>query len=290
MGEGSPLFHSALELLAHAIEHYAAGQDRDRKFMVLHLANAAELLLKDCMLDTERSIYKNPKETKSVYAVVEELEEAGVCIPHKHFLEILIDERNNIQHRFGSQSEIMAKWYMENMMRFFEAFMSDRFGVDLQEYLVGVVPKEALQYVYADVAEKEPLITARQIAKMHPSGAVLSAWIEVERKVDQLRAAAIEARLIPESARPASMVVPATLVVRSALQVLPDERQRHDLWQQFRDLQRKRAFILHGDEAPSEKEARKLIDGMAGLLGSLDELLAAIPKPEPLGADDLPFE
>jgi len=289
MGEGSPLFHSALELLAHAIEHYAAGQDRDRKFMVLHLANAAELLLKDCMLDAERSIYKNPKETKSVYAVVEELEEAGVCIPHKHFLEILIDERNNIQHRFGSQSEIMAKWYMENMMRFFGAFMSDRLGLDLQEYLVGVVPKEVLQYVYADVAEKEPLITARQIAKVHPSGAVLSAWIEVERKVEQLRATAIKAHLIRESERPAAMLSP-TLIVRSALEVLPDERQRRDLWQQFRDLQRRRAFILHGDEAPSEKEARKLIDGIAGLLGSLDELLAAIPKPEPLEADELPFE
>ena len=34
MGYDSPLFQSALELFAHAIEHFNRGDERDRKFTI----------------------------------------------------------------------------------------------------------------------------------------------------------------------------------------------------------------------------------------------------------------
>lgn len=288
MGEGSPLFHSALELLAHAIEHYAAGQDRDRKFMVLHLANAAELLLKDCMLDAERSIYRNPKETKSVYAVMEELEEADIPIPHKHFLEILIDERNNIQHRFGSQSEIMAKWYMDRMIEFFEAFIEDRFGVNLRGQLGAMLGKDVLQYVYPDIADRQPLITARQIAKLHPSAAVLTAWIEVENKVKELGAKAVRAGISPKEGPSLRHAIPA-LTLEYLSEALPAQAPKTVL-KEFMRLEIARTLIVHGTKALDEKEARKLIDQTEELLTQLDEVLASIPTNDADDGEDLASE
>jgi len=62
MSYDSPLFQSALELFAHAIEHYNRGEEKDRKFVILHLANSVELILKDYILDLGESIYKTPKD------------------------------------------------------------------------------------------------------------------------------------------------------------------------------------------------------------------------------------
>ena len=128
MGEKSPLFHSSIELLAHAIEHFSQNTERDRKLVVLHLANATELILKDKLLDLGQSIYKNPKETKTIYGVFEDLVNAGVVVPRKHILELLIDERNTIQHRFGSITDIMSAYYVENAIAFFDEFLQGEFG------------------------------------------------------------------------------------------------------------------------------------------------------------------
>ena len=51
MSDKSPLFVSAIELLAHAIELFDAGQERKYKFVILHLANSIELILKDRLVD-----------------------------------------------------------------------------------------------------------------------------------------------------------------------------------------------------------------------------------------------
>lgn len=61
MSDKSPLFVSALELVAHATELYIAGQSKKYKFVILHLANSVELILKDCLIDHGVSIYKTQK-------------------------------------------------------------------------------------------------------------------------------------------------------------------------------------------------------------------------------------
>ena len=52
MKNRSPLLVSALELVAHAIDLYVQANQRKYKFIVLHLANAVELMLKDRVLLT----------------------------------------------------------------------------------------------------------------------------------------------------------------------------------------------------------------------------------------------
>ena len=123
MGYDSPLFQSALELFAHAIEHFNRGDERDRKFVILHLANAVELILKDFLLDLGESIYKNPKETVSIWEAIRKLkekesEDEKIRIPSTNKIEILIDERNALQHRYGFPNEITTIFHMENTYNF----------------------------------------------------------------------------------------------------------------------------------------------------------------------------
>lgn len=188
MGDGSPLFHSSLDLLAHACEHYVSGEERDRKFVILHLANAIELLLKDRLLDLGLSIYDNPHQTKSITRVLSDLERQGVQIPMKHIIELLIDERNNIQHRFGSPNSIMVKYYFDNSLKFFNDFMDAAFGLELREYLSNLMDGTILSYIYPETeSAKDILLQARRVARVHPSSSIVTAWMEIEKKVGELR-------------------------------------------------------------------------------------------------------
>ena len=110
MSDNSPLFMSSMELYAHAVELASTGKSRDCRLTVLHLANAVELLLKDTILNSGHSIYKNPKETLTIWACFQELDGLGVVVPEKQYLELLIDDRNVIQHRFGSPDACTGAW------------------------------------------------------------------------------------------------------------------------------------------------------------------------------------
>lgn len=121
MAYTSPLFQSSFDLFSHSIEHFNMGTERDRKFVILHLANAVELIFKDLMLDLGLSIYKNPKETVTITGAIETLsKEKSIKIPHLNKLELLIDERNALQHRYGFPNELTTIFYMEATYDFFQ--------------------------------------------------------------------------------------------------------------------------------------------------------------------------
>lgn len=74
----SPLFQSSMELLGHSISHYNGKNELDRKLLILHLANAVELILKDLVLDAGKSIYKNAKETITIQGCLSELKNENI--------------------------------------------------------------------------------------------------------------------------------------------------------------------------------------------------------------------
>ena len=67
MSDKSPLFVSSLELIAHATELFAQKNSKKYKFIILHLANAVELILKDCVIDQGLSIYEKPGITITIW-------------------------------------------------------------------------------------------------------------------------------------------------------------------------------------------------------------------------------
>jgi len=143
-----PLLRSSLEFLEHGLWHFFRSQtSSDMKFAILHVDQAVELILKEKIRSLGGSIYKNPKETISVWAAYDFLNGKKCAIPEKADLEILHEERNNIQHKFSNPSAEDAGFMIEKAVSFLRRFYKDELGVAVenhipQEYLDGLFPKK----------------------------------------------------------------------------------------------------------------------------------------------------
>lgn len=182
MATESPLFQSSMELLGHSISHFNSGAELDRKLVILHLANSVELLLKDLVLDTGESIYKNPKETITVYACLEVLNKQGIELTFLNKIELLIDERNALQHRFGSPNELTSIFYMNIAVSFFRDVLKVHYNLDFDETMEQFADNRELHtFRMREPSDDKELENLRKLASVHPLGALLSAMAYLER-------------------------------------------------------------------------------------------------------------
>lgn len=189
MAYESPLFQSSLELFGHSIEHFNWGTEKDRKFVILHLANSIELIFKDLLLDLGESIYKSPKETITITHSIKKLtDEKGINIPNLNKLELLIDERNSLQHRYGFPNELTTIFYMEATHSFFKEFLIDNYGLDIEEVISEfVTPEDLTTFQLRKATNSHELDKLIKLAKVHPVGALLSAYAYLEKQLAQIR-------------------------------------------------------------------------------------------------------
>lgn len=180
MSDKSPLFVSALELLAHATELYVEGNPKKYKFVVLHLANAIELVLKDCLIDQGVSIYKGPKETLTIWATFSELEKLNVDLREKPVIELLIDDRNTIQHRFGFPNAESVYYYLEHVVAFFERFLDAHYALQLSEVLAAYLPERHLQMLGL-VRNKYQYLT--DLMALSTEAAIVQSFVVIEQKI-----------------------------------------------------------------------------------------------------------
>jgi hypothetical protein len=133
----SPLIRSAFEVLEHGLWHFLRSDTTtDMKFALLHVDQAIELLLKQRVLAGGKSIYKNPKETISIWGAYEILEKELNCkFPEKPNLELLHEERNNIQHKYASISPEDAAFHVDKALRFLKRFLRDELHVAIEDHL-----------------------------------------------------------------------------------------------------------------------------------------------------------
>jgi hypothetical protein len=141
----SPLLRSAFEVLEHGLWHFLrSNTSTDMKFALLHVDQAIELMLKERVRRGGQSIYKNPKETISIWGAYEILDSKLNCkIPEKPDLELLHEERNSIQHKYANPSPEDAAFHVENAIKFIDRFARDELGLDLADY----VPSEFLERI-----------------------------------------------------------------------------------------------------------------------------------------------
>lgn len=181
----SPLFQSAMELLGHSLTHYNGSNELDRKLVILHLANAVELILKDLLLDAGVSIYKSSKETITIHGCLTLLESKGIKLPLVNKIELLIDERNALQHRFGSPNQLTSIFYMNIAQEFFKDILKTHYGLDYNEVISQFADEQALAALkLREPANDQELETLQELAKLHPLGALLAAWSYFERTTD----------------------------------------------------------------------------------------------------------
>ncbi|MFZ0201114.1 MAG: hypothetical protein WB523_00455 [Candidatus Sulfotelmatobacter sp.] len=141
----SPLLRSAFEVLEHGLYHYLRSTTpKDMKFALLHIDQAIELLLKERVRVGGQSIYKNPKETITIYGAYEALENKLKCvIPERPDLELLHEERNNIQHKYANPSSDDAAFHVQKAMKFIARFAKEELKIELADFL----PSEFLSKV-----------------------------------------------------------------------------------------------------------------------------------------------
>lgn len=182
----SPLFQSSMELLGHSITHFNGTSELDRKLVILHLSNAVELLLKDMVLDGGDSIYKNPKETITIHGCVDCLNARKIHIPYLNKLELLIDERNALQHRFGSPNELTAIFYMNVSLEFFRSVLKKHYGQEFDEILTQFADeKDLVVFRMREPSNDSELENLKKLGKVHPLGALLSAIAYLEKTIIQ---------------------------------------------------------------------------------------------------------
>lgn len=139
----SPLLRSAFEVLNHGLWHFfRSSTAADMKFALMHVDQAIELLLKECVRAGGKSVYKNPKETITVYGAYDILlNELHIAIPEKPDLELLHEERNNIQHKYANPSPDDAAFHIDKAMGFIRRFLADELKLDIKDH----VPSEYLE-------------------------------------------------------------------------------------------------------------------------------------------------
>ena len=106
------------------------------KFALMHVDQAVELLLKGAVLANGRSIYKNPKETITIWGSYDILDELHIAIPEKPALELLHEERNSIQHKFANPSPDDASFHLEKAMAFIRRFTKEQLKLDIKDHVL----------------------------------------------------------------------------------------------------------------------------------------------------------
>jgi hypothetical protein len=141
----SPLLRSAFEVLEHGLWHYLrSNTTADMKFALLHIDQAIELFLKEKVRSSGVSIYKGPKETITIWGAYQILEnDIGCKIKEKPNLELLHEERNNIQHKYSNPSPDDAAFHVGNAMKFIKRFVSSELKLNIYNFL----PREQLEQV-----------------------------------------------------------------------------------------------------------------------------------------------
>lgn len=139
----SPLLRSAFEVLNHGLWHFfRSNTATDMKFALLHVDQAVELLLKERVRAGGKSIYKNPKETITIYGAYEILtKELNVNIPERADLELLHEERNSIQHKYLNPDPEDAAFHVQKAMTFIKRFVKSELNLDIKDH----IPTEYLE-------------------------------------------------------------------------------------------------------------------------------------------------
>ncbi|MBK8442821.1 MAG: hypothetical protein IPL35_05135 [Sphingobacteriales bacterium] len=274
MAYTSPLFQSSFDLFSHSIEHFNLGTERDRKFVILHLANAVELIFKDLMLDLGLSIYKNAKETITITGAIETLsKEKQIKIPHLNKLELLIDERNALQHRYGFPNELTTIFYMEATYEFFKEFLTANYNLDIEKVLEDFLSEDDLAiFKLRSVTTQTELDKLNKLTKVHPVGALLSAYAYMEGQTNKIREIILshtegEER---EFRMPIFRLFNPDNVSRlmNEYDVQIDEKIKKKIFD-FRNI---RNQVAHGRETVESKEVVEFINMVKDLEPKFDEL------------------
>jgi len=257
MAQTSPILRFALEVLHHALESYAADTPRHRKMAVLNLAQSVELCIKAALVENNIPIYDKGSRTIAIHDALTAWAKLWTVerVEYHARIELLVDERNAIQHRYGTVDDVSLDYHMETTFGILRDVLELEFDTDLDAWIRDNVSTE----IWHKIRFVEPI----QPAAQEPSAAIvddrsptldfIDGFARYERQV--------RAALAPLMETDQQFGGSTLDLVIKALSNSP--KPRNELIRELPDVYRLRNRAIHGDDVPKPEEvndALKLLD------------------------------
>ena len=235
-----------------------------RKIAILNLAQGVELAVKAALVENNVSIYeKGGSRTISAH-------DALVCLAKLWQLdrlaghariELLIDERNAIQHRYGSIDEVTLDYHMQTTFDALASILREEFDTDLNAWVKDTLPPEIwrqIRFVASDEPKAETP-TAAIVSDRSPTVDFIDGFARFERGVREM--------LAPFLNEGESFTGSTLDIVIKALSNAPTPS--HSLIRRVPDVYRLRNRAVHGADVPTAEQVGEA-------LSTLDDVIAVL--------------
>lgn len=246
----SPMFSHALESFEHGLEHYGDGTPRGRKFALLHIDQAIELVLKEKCARLGKSIYKSDGTTLTFHEAAHSVSKER-DLPELPRLQDLHDLRNTIQHKGLTPDPLTTEYHVVVAYEFLRRFLPGELNTPLQE-IVGPRLRAMIEGPPTPVPPPAEIIDALRLARetADPTARIFAGFTVAERAAAALTPPG-EPLSVRKSMRPAAELrgIPKA-TVKAALAHL------HML----------RGKVVNSAYVPTELEADAYLENVASLL------------------------
>ncbi|MBV6505843.1 MAG: hypothetical protein ILNGONEN_01408 [Syntrophorhabdaceae bacterium] len=252
----SPILRHTIESFEHGIFHYLDNTDIGRKFSLLHIDHAIELIVKEKLLRLGKSIYKNDGKTLSIHEAFNSIEKE-VSIPERPRLEDLHDLRNTVQHKGLAIDELTTEFYVTEGYNFIKRFLNDELGISVADLLpptyikamegVSSVPSHVPAEIKSRLQEAERLYSSAAFEM-----SVVAAYVAYE----------ITLRSFAPSTE--KFVPPM-----KAISYLVENKLSKEIALKFREVANLRNRAVHTGNPITKEEARKALDVLNEIISSL---------------------
>lgn len=254
----SPMLRHALESFEHGVLHYLDESEIGRKFALLHIDHAIELVLKEKVARIGKSIFRKDGKTISVHEAYQALSE--ISIPEQPRLEDLHDFRNIVQHKGLTPDEHTTEFYVTEAYTFLKRFLRDELGIPVQSALpkayINVMEGQQSEGVAAIDEVKRRIRDAEQLfASGAYEMAVISSFVALEIAVRQLT----------NEDKP----IPMVSILR---RYVDSDRLDKATWDKFKNAAALRNKAAHTGGGISKEQARHAIDDLHDLIDNLPKI------------------
>lgn len=243
----SPILRHALESFEHGIFHYLDSTELGRKFALLHIDHAIELIFKEKVVRIGQSIYRKDGKTITIYEAYTILENGNVSIPEKPRLEELHDFRNVVQHKGLTPDLQTTEFYVNEAYQFVKRFLHEELTIELESYLprpyikaIEGIEEQVTSEIAKHFSEAETLFAIGTY-----ESAVISAFVALERAI----------RSKVKDGRPA----PPMNLIR---QLVEEGKITKDDLKKFSVVYDLRNRAVHTSDRISKEQARQVLNGL----------------------------
>lgn len=262
MLQRSPILRFALEVFEHALESAVSGRARDRKLAVINLAQSIELAVKAALVEKNSSIYTKDGKTVNTHEALKLL--AGHwsierLATHSR-IEVLIDERNSIQHRYGDVDDVTLDYHMETAFRCLDEVLRREFDIELSDWVQDNVDPATWKRVrFVQVREAKPAQPSdANLPGRSPALDLVDGFSKYESSIRELIAENGEGSLKLGSTLDFAIKAMASLVES------PQETIRD-----LPGVYRLRNRVIHGEYVAQAEEVVRALKTLDSVLGAL---------------------